>query len=70
MHWDVRVANKNIIRDTYAVFEVEYLWNGWVKKDEVNANLILLNTNAITLETQLILPLVFLQIMPKVACYS
>ena len=25
----------------YVVFEVEYLWNGWIKKDEVNANLIL-----------------------------
>ena len=24
----------------YVMFEVEYLWNGWVKKDEVNANLI------------------------------
>ena len=23
------------------VFEVEYLWNGWVKKDGVNANPVL-----------------------------
>ena len=21
------------------MFEVEYLWNGWVKKDQINANL-------------------------------
>ena len=23
----------------YNVFEVEYLWNGWLKKDEVKENL-------------------------------
>ena len=23
------------------MFEVEYLWNGWVKKDGINPNLIL-----------------------------
>ena len=23
------------------MFEVEYLWNGWVKKDEVNVNAVL-----------------------------
>ena len=37
---NVRVANKNN-RGLYAVFEVEYLWSGWVKKDGVNANLVL-----------------------------
>ena len=26
--------------DSYIVFKVEELWNGWVKKDEVNASLI------------------------------
>ena len=26
------------------MFEVKFLWNGWVKKDEVNANLILCDT--------------------------
>ena len=31
------------IRDTDVVFEVEYLENGWVKKVEVNANLVLCN---------------------------
>ena len=36
-----RVSNKNYnIRVPYTVFEVEYLWNGWVKKDGVNANLV------------------------------
>ena len=30
------------------MFEVEYLWNGWPKKDEVNANSIL--AVAITLD--------------------
>ena len=24
--------------DPYFVFEVEYLWNGWVKKDGINDN--------------------------------
>ena len=28
---------KNMIWGPYVVFEVEYLWNGWVKKDRVNA---------------------------------
>ena len=37
------------------MFEAEYLWNGWVKKNRVNANLIRLN---LTLDTdiQMILP--------------
>ena len=26
------------------MFEVEYFWNGWAKKDEVNANLIQYDT--------------------------
>ena len=29
-----------MIRGSDVVFEVEYLLNGWVKKNEVNANLI------------------------------
>ena len=29
------------IRGTYVVFKVNYLLNGWVKKDGVNANLVL-----------------------------
>ena len=37
---NVTVAKKINIRDSYVVFEVEYLWNDWVKKDETNANLI------------------------------
>ena len=42
---NVRVANKiskicNIIGQN-VVLKVEYLWNGWVKKDGVNANLVL-----------------------------
>ena len=38
----IRVANKNYnIRGPDVVFEVEYLWNGWVKKDGINANLVL-----------------------------
>ena len=37
----VKVANKNYnIRGPDVVFEVEYLWNGWVKKDGVNVNLV------------------------------
>ena len=28
------------IRGPDVVFEAEYLWNGWVKKDGVNANLV------------------------------
>ena len=32
---------KNYRRVTDVVFEVEYLYNGWVKKDGVNANLVL-----------------------------
>ena len=39
-----RVAHKNIkmynIGVTDVVFKVEYLCNGWVKKDGVNANLV------------------------------
>ena len=39
---NVRVANQKIkicnIRGSGVVFEVYYLWNGWVKKDAVNAN--------------------------------
>ena len=36
---NVRVAGKNYnIGGPYVVFKVEYLWNGWVKKDGVNAN--------------------------------
>ena len=39
---NVRVANKIYnIRGDLVAFEVEYLWNGWVKKDWVNANLVL-----------------------------
>ena len=41
LHWNVKVANKNSSKGgPYVVFEVEYIWNGWVKKDRVNANLI------------------------------
>ena len=32
-------------------FEVEYLCNGWVKKDEVNANLVLFNWPNFTVDT-------------------
>ena len=39
---NVRVASKNYsIRVLYGLFEVEYFRNCWVKKDEVNANLVL-----------------------------
>ena len=31
------------IKGTDVVLEVEYLWNGWVKKDEVNATFVLCN---------------------------
>ena len=38
---NVRVTNKNYKSiDPYNVFKVEYLWNDWVKKDGVNANLV------------------------------
>ena len=38
----IRVANKNYnIRGPCVVFEVKYLWNGSVKKNGVNANLVL-----------------------------
>ena len=40
----VQFADKNFVHRTissfYVVFEVEYLCNGWVKKDDVNANLV------------------------------
>ena len=29
-----------IIRGPYVMFEVEYLWKGWVKKDGVDVNLV------------------------------
>ena len=38
------------------MFKVEYLWNSWVKKDGINANLIL--CIGLTLDTPLILSLV------------
>ena len=35
------MSNKDYnIKAPYVVFEVEYLWNGWVKKDGVNVNLV------------------------------
>ena len=38
---NVKAANQNSnIRGPYVVFEVKYLWSGWVKKDGVNANLV------------------------------
>ena len=38
---NVRVANENYkSRNPCDVFKVEHLWNDWVKKDGVNANLI------------------------------
>ena len=41
MPFNVRVANKNYnIRGPHVMFEVEYLWNGWVKKDGVNVNVV------------------------------
>ena len=44
------------------VFEIEYLWNDWVKKDRVNANS---PSNLIRLSLFLILPL----ILPRVLVY-
>ena len=39
---NIRVANKNYnIRGPCVVFEVKYLWKGSVKKNGVNANLVL-----------------------------
>ena len=32
---------QNISRGPYVVFEVEYLWNSWIKEDGANANLVL-----------------------------
>ena len=41
---NVRVANKSYnIRGHYVVLKVEYLWNIWVKRDGVKANLFLSN---------------------------
>ena len=38
---NVRATNKNYnISGHYVVFEVEYLWNGWVKKNGVNVNFV------------------------------
>ena len=31
---------KNNYRGIYVMFEVEYLWNGWIRKDGANAKLI------------------------------
>ena len=57
---NVRVAKKIIkifnIRGPDVMFEVEYLWNGWVKKNGVNANPILFIV--LTLDTVIVLPLV------------
>ena len=33
----------NYIRDFETVFEIEYIWNGWVKKYRANVNLVLCN---------------------------
>ena len=38
------------------MFGVDYLWNGWVKKGEVNVNLTYSSTIVLTLDTALILP--------------
>ena len=36
------IQNYNILhKGPDVTFEVEYLWNGWVKKDGVNANQVL-----------------------------
>ena len=37
---NVRVVKNYYIRGPYVVFEVEYLWNGSVKKNGVNANVV------------------------------
>ena len=55
--FNVRVANKNYnFRVLFVVVEVEYLWNGWIKMDRVNANLVLCNW--LTLNSSLDLPVV------------
>ena len=41
---------KIIIRDPYVVFKAEYLWNGKVKKDGVNTNLMCCNTTGLILD--------------------